>query len=65
VTSAPATAANSTQPAQISVSLAEIGLNGTCAVRDLWTHQDLGTATEKISATVPSHGAVLYRVSQK
>jgi alpha-galactosidase len=51
-----------TQPASISVSLADIGLNGSCKVRDLWTHKDLGAVTQEISATVNSHGAVLLRV---
>jgi hypothetical protein len=51
-----------TQPASISVSLADIGLTGPCTVRDLWSHQDLGSAGDAISAVVNSHGAVLYRV---
>jgi hypothetical protein len=51
-----------TQPAEISVALAELGLSGSCKVRDLWTQKDLGTATESVSATVNSHGAVLLRV---
>ncbi len=59
--SAPPNPADS-QPAEISVSLAEIGLSGRVEVRDLWAHKDLGTCAEKISATVNSHGAVLYRL---
>ena len=47
----------------VTAKLAELGLTGPVAVRDLWTHQDLGTVTDAISATVNSHGAVLYRVS--
>jgi alpha-galactosidase len=50
------------QPAEISVLLADLGLSGRYAVRDLWAHKDLGIVTEKISATVNSHGAVLYRI---
>ena len=52
-----------TQPAEIPVSLSELNISGTCAARDLWTHKDLGTFSEKISATVNSHGAVLYRIT--
>jgi alpha-galactosidase len=52
-----------TQPADISVSLADLGLSGTCRVRDLWARKDLGTVTDKVSATVNSHGAVLYRIA--
>ena len=51
-----------TQPAEISVSLTDIGLSGNYSVRDLWEHKDMGNVTEKISTTVNSHGAVLYRI---
>jgi hypothetical protein len=51
-----------TQPASISVSLSDIGLTGSCDVVDLWTHQDLGAASGAVSAVIPSHGAVLYRL---
>ena len=51
-----------TQPAEIDVLLSELGLTGKYAVRDLWSHKDLGVVTEKISATVNSHGAVLYMI---
>jgi hypothetical protein len=50
------------QPASISVPLADIGLSGSCKVRDLWTHRELGTVTNMVSATVNSHGAALLRV---
>ena len=63
ITPAPATDESSeTKPAEISVSLEDLGLSGKFAVRDLWTHKDLGTVTEKITAIVNSHGAVLYRI---
>ncbi len=52
-----------TQPAVISVALSDLGFTAPCAVRDLWTHKDLGTVKDTIAATVNSHGAVLYRVS--
>lgn len=51
------------QPAEVSVSLADLGITGAVKVRDLWAKKDLGLATGKISATINSHGAVLYRVS--
>jgi hypothetical protein len=53
----PASPAES-QPAEITLSLAELGLSGKYAVRDLWARKNLGTVAEKISATVNSHGAV-------
>lgn len=62
-TAAAAPIPQSTEPATIVVTLEEIGLTGPVVVRDLWTHQNLGTVTGSVSATVNSHGAVLYRVS--
>jgi hypothetical protein len=53
-----------TQPAKIAIRLNDLGLTGTWSVRDLWKHQDLGKTSESISATVNSHGAVLYRLQQ-
>ena len=50
-------------PANISVSLADVGLGGKAKVRDLWTHKDLGTADGTFTATINSHGAGLYRFS--
>jgi alpha-galactosidase len=49
-----------TQLATISLSLADIGLTGPCKVRDLCGHKDLGTIEAMVSATMNSHGAVLY-----
>jgi hypothetical protein len=50
-------------PATITIALADIGFSGPVKVLNLWTHQDLGTVTGNISATVNSHGAMLYRVT--
>lgn len=60
---APETNPLETQPAEISVSFSDIGISGKYAVRDLWSHKDLDAASENISATVNSHGAVLYKIS--
>jgi hypothetical protein len=51
-----------TQPAAISVALADLGLAGSCKMRDLWAQKDLGTVTGSVSVTVNSHGAVLLRL---
>jgi hypothetical protein len=51
-----------TQPANISVALADIGVTGSCKVRDLWAHKDLGAVNATLSARVNSHGAALFRV---
>jgi alpha-galactosidase len=57
------TAISPIQPATISIALSDIGLSGSCKIRDLWVHKDLGVIQDTIRATVNSHGAVLYRVS--
>ena len=61
-TNAPAADSRATEPRDISVSLAGIGLTGPAKVRDLWNHKDLGVVTDKLTQTINSHGAGLYRV---
>lgn len=64
-TNAPAPEPGSTEPRDISVSLAQIGLAGSATVRDLWNHRGLGLVTHKLTQTVHSHGAGLYRVQSQ
>jgi hypothetical protein len=52
-----------TQPAEVTVGLADLGLSGPCKVRDLWNRRDLPAVTDAISATIVSHGSVLYRIT--
>jgi hypothetical protein len=40
-------------------------LRGTYAVRDLWKREDIGTASRYLKATLPPHGAALYRLSEQ
>jgi len=47
----------------MTVNWSDIGLSGTLAVRDLWAKQNLGNFTNSYSATVPSHGVVMIKVS--
>ncbi|WP_203996641.1 NPCBM/NEW2 domain-containing protein [Virgisporangium aurantiacum] len=51
--------------ATVSTSAAALGLGGSSAygLRDLWTGAT-STSTGAISASVPSHGAAMYRVSR-
>ncbi|MGA2544357.1 MAG: glycoside hydrolase family 27 protein [Verrucomicrobiota bacterium] len=58
----PATDPAATLPARVSVALTDLGLSGSCTVRDLWTHKESGAVNGEVSAVVNSHGAVLLRV---
>jgi alpha-galactosidase len=50
--------------ATISTDLREIGLGaGTYSVRDLWT-KSVDTTASSLSASVPGHGTVVYRLSR-
>jgi alpha-galactosidase len=49
-------------PAKIKVTWAELGLQGTLKVRDLWRQSDLGTATDSFEAQVPRHGVALVKL---
>ena len=52
-------------PATITADWSDVFLhpNQTVAVRDLWKHEDLGKAVNSVSATVPSHGVVMLRLT--
>jgi len=50
--------------AAIRVEWKEIGLSGTCVVRDLWAREDLGTISNGFTGHVPPHGAVMLKVTQ-
>ena len=43
----------------VTAYFSEIGLTGTASVRDLWAHEDQGTATDSISRSIQSHSAVM------
>lgn len=49
----------------ISVSLKDLGLNGTHKVRDLWKKVDIGTVKGTFTKNINKHGAGLYRISPK
>ena len=46
----------------MGLSLRYLGLTGTVRVSDLWEGRDLGRTTGRIAATLPPHGAALYRL---
>lgn len=53
-----------TDSIQVALKLADIGLNGTCKVRDLWAREDFGEVDNQVSLWVNDHGARMVRISQ-
>jgi alpha-galactosidase len=51
------------QAAQMTATWQELGISGMKAVRDLWQQKDLGAIDRQITATVPAHGAVVFRIT--
>ncbi len=49
--------------ANVTTKISELGFSGEVSVRDLWAQKDLGKVSGELYAEVPSHGAVLFRVS--
>jgi len=49
----------------VTAYFSEIGLTGTASVRDLWAHEDQGTATDSISRSVNSRSVVMLRLTPK
>lgn len=54
----------SSAPAKITAYLSRVGLHvDSASVRDLWKHEELGKVKGEFSATVPSHGVVMVRMT--
>jgi alpha-galactosidase len=51
--------------AAVTVKLAELGFTNARNIRNLWTHQDLGSITNEFAPVINVHGAGVYRVSPK
>jgi hypothetical protein len=49
-----------TEVAKIDVKLSDLGVKGDATVRDLWTHQDVGTCRDVFSPEIAPHGAGIY-----
>ncbi|MBO9597806.1 MAG: glycoside hydrolase family 27 protein [Cohnella sp.] len=47
---------------EVSVSLAELNVKASRSCKDLWSGNKLGTITERVAATIPPHGATLFRL---
>ncbi len=51
-------------PSAITADWGRVGIKTKdAAVRDLWAHKDMGVAERHYTATVPSHGVVMLRVT--
>ncbi|HEX4703043.1 MAG TPA: alpha-galactosidase [Pseudonocardiaceae bacterium] len=49
--------------ANVTANWADVGFGGPAAVRDLWSHTDLGTSTGSFTATLNPHASRLLRVT--
>ena len=47
------------QTQNVTAHFTDIGLSGTVSVRDLWAHQDQGTASGSITRSINSHSAII------
>ena len=51
-------------PAKATVKASDLGLSGKVgSARDLWSHKDVSFSNDAYSATVPSHGVLMLKVS--
>ncbi len=50
------------QPITMTVSLAEAGISGTYAARDIWQKKEMGIIGGSVSEAVPAHGAVFLKL---
>jgi alpha-galactosidase len=48
--------------ATVPVRWAEVGVTSHAAVRDLWAHANVDGRAAELTAAVPSHGVVMWRV---
>jgi len=48
---------------KVTVRLEQLGITGTCTIRDLWAKNDLGKYTDEISLYVHKHGARLLKIT--
>ena len=51
------------KPKEIGIALRDLGKAGSVSVRDLWAGRSMGTASGRVAATLPPHGAGLYRLT--
>jgi len=52
---------NDAGTSEISVTLDELGVTGSYAVKDLWSREDKGSTADKLTVSVEPHASVLVR----
>lgn len=53
----------SDEDTDVSVSWKELGLKGSCTVKNLWDGKTEGKLKGKLSRKIPAHGSALYRLT--
>jgi len=56
-------ATSTSDQATVTVKFDQLGLKGTCTIRDLWSKKSLGTFKNDFTPIIKCHGAGLYRLS--
>jgi len=49
----------------VTAQFTDLKLSGSASVRDLWNAKDLPAASGSLSATVPSHGTAMFKLTPK
>ncbi|WP_329454366.1 glycoside hydrolase family 27 protein [Streptomyces sp. NBC_01497] len=49
--------------ANVTANWSDLGFTGNATVRDLWSHTDLGSSSGSFTASVPTHGSRLLKVT--
>ncbi|MEU1404600.1 carbohydrate-binding protein [Streptomyces sp. NPDC005728] len=52
-------------PSAVTADFSTLGFTGKAAVRDLWNHENLGSATNRITEALPAHGSRLFTVTPR
>jgi len=50
---------------KIAVRLSQLGVKGTCVVKDLWTNKVVGNFGDEFAPVIKRHSAGLYRISAR
>lgn len=53
------------KPAAVTADFAQLGINGTAKVRDVWERKDIGQAKGSFGADLPVHGTKLLKITPR